>query len=642
MLSRFLFAACAAVMLASASPLSAQTAGTDAWYTQKVIASYTIGGSSTSETDRHVGWNIKAAGWSGFIDAQVMTSLNWGARRVELHLPFGTNNGETADFDAYLESQTAGLTWLTDGFVEAWQPVVQGTRTNGEPVEVIAYMGNLYKDPNFIALLTTANNKIVDKNGVQVGVTGDNLIALDMDGNVVGAAVPGDRDGKVLTDSGQLFGYAIGGTSWQNRADASVVPLIAAGMSIAFDNGTAFPLWHPGYAFIQKIKAQGVKVYVHNWPSSSQAQWADANVIVPNTTWYTSWFMTSGWPMRRAKMTGEQVRLINATGVTTGFDSLSNPIGYTGSNTLCPLLDGTLYEAKPSYPLAGLKPVKIAYSSEIWLPGEDRTEPDVAQIAARAATWPTDQPVAIDIEVWATTLTAMPDTVRKLCLICDTVRAANPNVKFGFYASLPLRNYFAPQPDYMPGGKVYLDQQKKRGVGFTDYDYWTKKNELLKEVAAKVDYIFPSLYTFYADQAGWVNFAIGNMQQARIYGKPCYPHLLPQYHTSAAPPLTDTYLPTDYWKLQLDTVRPLADGIVIWGGAHQTWDESAPWWTLSQQALTANSGPLTWPQIHYGFDEAVTSLSNNYSVMLNVNSIAAQGYTLPALINAAKAQAATP
>ena len=70
---------------------------------------------------------------------------------------------------------------------------------------------------------------------------------------------------------------------------------------------------------------------------------------------------------------------------------------------------------------------------------------------------------------------------------------------------LPIRNYWAPV----------------RGDSAAISD-WQAENRRLQRLADAVDIIFPSLYTFYDDPAGWVTYAVANIKEARSYGKPVY------------------------------------------------------------------------------------------------------------------------
>jgi hypothetical protein len=50
------------------------------------------------------------------------------------------------------------------------------------------------------------------------------------------------------------------------------------------------------------------------------------------------------------------------------------------------------------------------------------------------------------------------------------------------------------------------------------------------------------------------------------------------------------YLPRDHWRVELETALQYADGVVIWGGTGQTWDNNAPWWLETQKFLKEIGG----------------------------------------------------
>jgi hypothetical protein len=117
-----------------------------------------------------------------------------------------------------------------------------------------------------------------------------------------------------------------------------------------------------------------------------------------------------------------------------------------------------------------------------------------------------------------------------------------------------------------------------------------------------VDAIYPSLYTFYPDQDGWLKYALANISEARRYGKPVYVFLWPQYHESD-PAVAWRFIPADYWRLELETAKQYADGIVIWGGWQYSgkrlnwlleWDDTAPWW-IETQDFMADHGLVPTP-----------------------------------------------
>lgn len=173
----------------------------------QLVDYFLIGWSSSNAADRFVSQTMLGNGWGAFIQQSVQPDINWGVRRIELHNPFGVTSG-TGYFSAsqFLEAQADGLTWLTDDFVQAWQPITQSG------VEVVAYIGNPDYDPSLHALVWDP-------------------------------------------------------AAWNARFDASIAPLVQAGMSIAFDYGQAFT---PGDLYNQaldRLKAEGVKVYLENRPA---------------------------------------------------------------------------------------------------------------------------------------------------------------------------------------------------------------------------------------------------------------------------------------------------------------------------------------------------------------------------------------
>lgn len=233
-----------------------------------------------------------------------------------------------------------------------------------------------------------------------------------------------------------------------------------------------------------------------------------------------------------------------------------------------PVFDALLYKGKPDLTPAGLSPIRMVYASEIWNNGESRDNPNQAKIIAAAKTFKPNAVVCVDIENWP--ITGKPADVKnsigKYAAVASLVKQTSPSVTVGFYGVLPIRDYWR---------AIGAKGEKK-------YDEWRRENAKLKPLTASVDVVFPSLYTFNADQQGWVTYAVKNLQEARKYGKPVYAFLWPEYHDSNLL-LKGQCIPADFWRLQLETCRKYADGIVIWGGWQEQWDENAPWWVETKK-----------------------------------------------------------
>lgn len=154
-----------------------------------------------------------------------------------------------------------------------------------------------------------------------------------------------------------------------------------------------------------------------------------------------------------------------------------------------------------------------------------------------------------------------------------------PGQLVGWYANFPSRDYWAP----VGGDPAALAS-------------WHAYNDSRTPAAVQADIIFPSIYTFYADQAGWETYARANIAEAKQYGKPVIPFIWHHYHNSNAQ-LKGTEIAADYWRLQLDVIKDEGcAGVAIWGGWQVATNPifklnwaadavNAPWWQATQEFL---------------------------------------------------------
>jgi len=151
-------------------------------------------------------------------------------------------------------------------------------------------------------------------------------------------------------------------------------------------------------------------------------------------------------------------------------------------------------------------------------------------------------------------------TITKLSSILHWLKQERPSILLGLYGVMPERQYWP--------------HKRTRE--------WKQRNTYFNRLSSYVDYVSPSLYTFYDDQQGWVEYAIDNIKEAKKSGKKVYPFIWPQYHQSSA--LAGQLIPGDYWRLQLETIYKHADGVIIWGGYKVDWSSSVSetdvtnWW----------------------------------------------------------------
>lgn len=239
------------------------------------------------------------------------------------------------------------------------------------------------------------------------------------------------------------------------------------------------------------------------------------------------------------------------------------------------VFDAMLYKSKPDLKPYNIQPLSILYEYRFWPDGSsDGSQPSEQLVRTLAnAHRSSPEPVVIDIERWPLKGDGptVRETVSRLMSVLSWFRSAGPELRVGLYGTIPV-------PDYW---------RAIRDPSSSEYRSWQQDNDRLGEIVPQVDALFPSVYTFYPDRQGWVTYAVAQMREARrkANGKPVYAFLMPRYHESNK--LLGTHpLDPDYWDLELRTVYEHADGVVIWGGWGESWDENAPWWQVTKRFLS--------------------------------------------------------
>lgn len=186
-------------------------------------------------------------------------------------------------------------------------------------------------------------------------------------------------------------------------------------------------------------------------------------------------------------------------------------------------------------------------------------------------------PFVIDIEHWPTDIrrhskAEVQQSMNKIIQIVQWMKDERPKLKIGLYSIVPMRDYAAA----LFGDAVKLAK-------------WQDANAFLAPLAKELDFIAPSLYTTRTDRVGWVKYAIASISEARKYRKPVIPFVWPRYHEFIKLPLKHTFIPSDYWLRQLQTVRKYADGVILWDWSGFTvpntgiLDTSQPWWITTKK-----------------------------------------------------------
>lgn len=197
----------------------------------------------------------------------------------------------------------------------------------------------------------------------------------------------------------------------------------------------------------------------------------------------------------------------------------------------------------------GVKHVEILYEYNFWGGRQDRKiYPETEKIISALQRVATDL-VVIDIEIWDSGKDYSEDVFNNYLVLASDIRKIRKDIQFGFYGVLPKRGFYEAISE--------LNTPKRKN--------WIDSNDARKPLAAAVDVLFPSLYTFYPDRARWITFAENQLKEAkRLAGnKKVIAFVWPRYHESNRI-LGGRYIGKEFFFAQLSFLQSHADGVIVW------------------------------------------------------------------------------
>jgi hypothetical protein len=248
------------------------------------------------------------------------------------------------------------------------------------------------------------------------------------------------------------------------------------------------------------------------------------------------------------------------------------------------IFDATVYAGRPDLAGVGIERLSVVEPERWWqaagaVGSEAKRTATIGAVRALAAL---PGRLVLDLELADDgTMEGRAAVIGEYRAVAQWVRDAGYAGSLGYYSLLPPRSYW---------GAVARS-------GSTEATAWQRGNDEYRVIGEVVDAFYPSLYTFYDDQNGWRRYAIASVAESRRADPdiPVYPFIWPQYHNSNAMRAYE-YLDETYWRLQLETLYAVADGVVIWGGwdfarwRAAEWDASLTWWRVLQQFMQAHPG----------------------------------------------------
>jgi hypothetical protein len=229
--------------------------------------------------------------------------------------------------------------------------------------------------------------------------------------------------------------------------------------------------------------------------------------------------------------------------------------------------------------------LKIWYGHEFWPDGVPHKrdfdlglpERDLVERAARRS--PEFGGITVlDIEHWPLEDETMAQAaVDNYITVLDWFRKKAPSdQQVGYYSMVPIRDYWRTQ----------------KGQDHRKYKRWQAENDRLVPMAGAVDILFPSIYTFYEDQEGWLTYAKAQIDESRRLApdKPVYAFLWPEYHPSNDERRGEP-IESGYWRVQLEFLREHADGVIIWtidDTKAVDFQDIPPWWDETVRFIEEN------------------------------------------------------
>lgn len=276
--------------------------------------------------------------------------------------------------------------------------------------------------------------------------------------------------------------------------------------------------------------------------------------------------------------------------VTTFLTDNNNSV-QSGATVKKLLFDSSSYTGKNKSNSTFFIPLTILYENQLFFnianhatmrPADIDTE-YLTQIAKAIPV--TSAPVVIDIEGWPLPYTIstendaiLKNTVDMYLLVYNTMKAARPELKFGFFGMIPNIGMIGPG-----------------SITQTTNDLVEHFYSQTSAVPNTEDFCAPGLYTRWNDSLSSIYFRNYGIliDLARRSNKPIINYLWPEYMDNL--PEVGTYVTDTYWANQITFARDSGDSVAIWGGPIYTgpgvqvgiraWDDNILWWQILKAAM---------------------------------------------------------
>jgi hypothetical protein len=245
------------------------------------------------------------------------------------------------------------------------------------------------------------------------------------------------------------------------------------------------------------------------------------------------------------------------------------------------------YKGTPELAAVGIHPLKVVYEVELTLPpagplaslrSEREYSEEKIRMAALNHQLTSSEPVALDIESWGHSGVSVPKYVAAI----KAFKYFDKRSTVGLYG-------FGP---YSTRGLFKALEENRSSA----YSSMVVTEKMFAPIYSVTDMSLPSLYTWDKNIPQWKETAILSLMLAKLLnpGKPVYAFISPQYYPNKED-FGLTFIDPRTWRDELETIYPIADGVVIWSGGRTAdgkiikFDERMPWYISTQAFVAAHN-----------------------------------------------------